>query len=64
MTNTYKNRWYVLSKSGLATLCANRDDAEEVAKRCDWLFTNDVPHIVTHLKPVEPDIDKESKDGK
>lgn len=53
MSKSYKNRWYVLDKSGAATLCVNREDAEKAAQDADWLFTTQKPHTVTRILPLD-----------
>jgi hypothetical protein len=38
--------WYCLDKQGLATLCANKEDAELTVKECDLSWPKNAPHRV------------------
>jgi uncharacterized membrane protein len=45
--------WYVIDKEGLATLCADKQDAETTAKEADLLWPKNAPHRVAQLVEVE-----------
>ncbi len=38
------DRWYVVSVFGLATLCADEDDARRVERECNILYPRHAPH--------------------
>ena len=42
-------RWYMLNKDGMATLCADRDDAMTEAASADKLYPNGAPHRALQL---------------
>lgn len=48
-----KGRWYVLSGDGMATLCADEDDAKEVAADADLSYPRMAPHRAVQLVPAE-----------
>lgn len=39
-----KARWYVVSRDGLATLCADGEDAQKGAETCNFLYPRHAPH--------------------
>jgi hypothetical protein len=45
--------WYVIDKEGLATLCADKQDAETTAKEADLLWPKNAPHRVAQIVKVE-----------
>ena len=45
--------WYVIDKEGLATLCADKHDAETTAKEADLIFPKNAPHWVAQIVEVE-----------
>jgi hypothetical protein len=45
--------WYVIDKEGLATLCADKQDAETTAKEADLLWPKNAPHRVAQIVEVE-----------
>jgi hypothetical protein len=45
--------FYVIDKDGLATLCADKDDAETTAKEADLLWPKNAPHWVAQIVKVE-----------
>ena len=42
-------RWYSVNNMGMATLCADQADAEDVAKTCDIDFPRQAPHRAVQL---------------
>ena len=42
-------RWYCLNNMGMATLCADKADAEDVARTCDIDFPRQSPHRAVQL---------------
>ena len=44
--------WYVTNKDGLATLCADKQDAETTAKEADLIFPKNAPHCVAQIVEV------------
>lgn len=42
-------KWYMLSRDGMATLCADRDDAMTEAASADKLYPNGAPHRALQL---------------
>ena len=42
-------RWYSVNNMGMATLCADQADAEDVAKTCDIDFPRQAPHRAAQL---------------
>ena len=42
-------RWYSVNNMGMATLCADQADAEDVAKTCDIDFPSQSPHRAVQL---------------
>jgi hypothetical protein len=45
--------WYVTNKEGLATLCADKQDAEKTSKYLDVLWPKSAPHRVAQIVEVE-----------
>ena len=45
-------RWYSVNNMGMATLCADQADAEDVAKTCDIDFPRQAPHRAVQLVEV------------
>ena len=45
-------RWYCVSAAGLATLCADREDAQATAQHCDRDWPNGAPHRAVCLGDV------------
>jgi hypothetical protein len=45
--------WYVIDKEGLATLCADKQDAETTAKEADLLWPKNAQHRVAQIVEVE-----------
>lgn len=45
-------RWYSVNNMGMATLCADQADAEDVAKTCDIDFPRQSPHRAVQLVEV------------
>jgi hypothetical protein len=45
--------WYVIDKEGLATLCADKQDAETTAKEADMEWPKNAPHWVAQIVEVE-----------
>lgn len=46
-------RWYMVNNIGMATLCADRDDAEREAANAREAFPQSAPHRVVQLAEVE-----------
>jgi hypothetical protein len=46
--------WYCVDKEGLATLCANKEDAELTVKECDLLWPKNGPHRVGRVFDETP----------
>jgi len=46
--------WYVIDKEGLATLCADKQDAETTAKEADLLWPKNAPHKVAKIVQEQP----------
>ena len=42
-------RWYCLNNMGMATLCADKADAEDVARTCDMEWPRQSPHRAVQL---------------
>ena len=42
-------RWYSVNNIGMATLCADKADAEDVARTCDIDFPRQSPHRAVQL---------------
>ena len=42
-------RWYSVNNMGMATLCADQADAEEVASDCDTQWPRQAPHRAVQL---------------
>lgn len=42
-------RWYCVDNMGMATLCADKADAEDVASTCDIDFPRQSPHRAVQL---------------
>lgn len=49
MTAPQTPRWYSVNKIGMATLCADQADAEEVARDCDMGWPRQGPHRAVQL---------------
>ncbi len=49
---TGEPRWYMVNKSGMATLCADREDAERVASDAQEQWPNCGPHRAVQLVEV------------
>lgn len=45
-------RWYCVNNMGMATLCANQADAENVASDCDTEWPRQAPHRAVQLVEV------------
>lgn len=52
--NEVPPRWYMVTKDGLATLCADEEDARSSAAEADELWPNNAPHTAVQLAPVRP----------
>ena len=52
MTAPQTPRWYCLNNMGMATLCADKADAEDVARTCDIDFPRQSPHRAVQLVEV------------
>jgi hypothetical protein len=46
--------FYVIDKEGLATLCADKQDAETTAKEADLLWPKNAPHKVAQIVQEHP----------
>ena len=44
MSAATEPRWYSVNNMGMATLCADKDDAEDVASDCDTEWPRQAPH--------------------
>lgn len=51
---TTAERWYMLNKDGMATLCADKPDAEQEAKKADAAYPNGAPHRAVLMGEVAP----------
>lgn len=49
MTTPQTPRWYSVNNMGMATLCADKADAEDVARTCDIDFPRQSPHRAVQL---------------
>ena len=49
MTTPKPPRWYCVNNMGMATLCADKADAEDVARTCDIDFQRQSPHRAVQL---------------
>lgn len=49
MTTPHQMRWYCVDNMGIATLCADRADAEKVASDCDTEWPRQAPHRAVQL---------------
>ena len=49
MTTPQTPRWYCVNNMGMATLCADQADAEEVASDCDTQWPRQSPHRAVQL---------------
>ena len=49
MTAPHQPRWYSVNNMGMATLCADQADAEEVASDCDTEWPRQSPHRAVQL---------------
>ena len=45
-------RWYMVDKDGMATLCTDREDAEQEAKDADMSWPHTAPHRAVQLVEV------------
>ena len=45
-------RWYCVNNMGMATLCADKEDAEDVARTCDMEWPRQGPHRAVQLVEV------------
>ena len=52
MTTPQTPRWYSVNNIGMATLCADKADAEDVARTCDIDFPRQSPHRAVQLVEV------------
>ena len=52
MTTPQTPRWYSVNNMGMATLCADKADAEDVARTCDIDFPRQSPHRAVQLVEV------------
>lgn len=52
MTTPQEPRWYSVNNIGMATLCADKADAEDVASTCDIDFPRQSPHRAVQLVEV------------
>jgi len=46
------SRWYCMASNGLATLCANEQDARTMAEDCDASWPKNAPHRAVLLGDV------------
>lgn len=53
-TNNIPPRWYMITKDGLATLCADEEDARANAAGADLCFPALGPHVAVQLAPAQP----------
>ena len=58
MTTPQHPRWYCVDNMGMATLCADKADAEDVASTCDIDFPRQSPHRAVQLVEVS-ELEKE-----
>ena len=49
MSAATEPRWYVLNSMHMATLCADKADAEDVARTCDMEWPRQSPHRAVQL---------------
>ena len=49
MTTPQPPRWYCVNNMGMATLCADQADAENVASDCDTEWPRQSPHRAVQL---------------
>lgn len=49
MTTPQTPRWYSVNNMGMATLCADKADAEDVARTCDMEWPRQGPHRAVQL---------------
>ena len=49
MTEAQMGRWYMINRDGMATLCADREDAEKEAKDADMAWPHSGPHRAVQL---------------
>ena len=52
MSAATEPRWYSVNNMGMATLCADKADAEDVARTCDIDFPRQAPHRAVQLVEV------------
>lgn len=57
MTTPQQPSWYSVNNMGMATLCADKADAEDVARTCDIDFPRQSPHRAVQLVELS-DINK------
>ena len=50
--NTQPARWYMIDKDGMATLCTDREDAEQEAKDANMAWPHTAPHRAVQLVEV------------
>lgn len=53
MSAATEPRWYCVNNMGMATLCADKADAEDVARTCDIDFPRQSPHRAVQLVEVQ-----------
>ena len=49
MTEAQMGRWYMVTHDGVATLCVDREDAEQEAKDADMAWPHSGPHRAVQL---------------
>ena len=49
MSESTEPRWYSVNSMGMATLCADKADAEDVARDCDMEWPRQGPHRAVQL---------------
>ena len=49
MITPHQPRWYSVNNMGMATLCADQADAEDVARTCDMEWPRQGPHRAVQL---------------
>ena len=52
MTEAQIGRWYMVNKDGMATLCADREDAEKEAADAQSVWPHMGPHRAVQLAPA------------
>lgn len=53
MANNNQPRWYCINSEGLATLCADKGDAEKVAAESDAAFPRFAPHVASRMFAID-----------